>query len=157
MKPKVYIETSVISYLTAKPTRDLIVAAHQQITREWWESARPDLEQYVSDLVIDEASAGNEGAAGERRAILAGIPLLRLTDESRALANKLVDEGVFPEKAGADALHVAVAIVNGMDYLVTWNCTHIANARTRHVLARFADEQGYECPTICTPEELIEA
>jgi hypothetical protein len=157
MKPKVYRETTIPSYLMARPSRDLITAAHQQITREWWETRRQDFDLFISQMVIDEASAGDQEAAARRLEILATLPLLDPGDEAAELAQALIEHIPLPESAAADALHIAIAVVNGMDYLLTWNCTHIANAALRGKIEAVCRRQGFEVPIICTPEELLEA
>lgn len=154
---KVYLETSFIGYLTAWPRRDLLVAAHQQVTHEWWRTRRSGFELFVSQRVIDEAAAGDEEAARERLAVLAGIPLLDLNEEVARLAETLVSNGPFPEAAAADAVHVAAATVHGMDFLLTWNCRHIANAEMARAAAALCAESGYDIPVICTPDELMGA
>jgi predicted nucleic acid-binding protein len=156
MKPRVYLETSVISYLTSRPSRDLIVAANQQITQEWWQLRRQDFDLFISQLVIQEASAGDEHAAQQRLQAVADIPLLTLSEETVAFAEKLIKEGPMPQKAVEDALHIAVATLNGMDYLLTWNFKHIANATMRYKIERVCRLTGYEPPIICTPQELLE-
>jgi len=155
MKPKVYIETTIISYLIARPSRDLIVAAHQQITRDWWDLRRVEFDLFVSRLVIQEASAGDREAAQRRLAELDPIPLLDFTEDALSLARHLVYRGVLPGTAAEDALHIAVATVHGMDYLLTWNCRHIASARMRQAVGATCALRGYEPPVICTPEELV--
>lgn len=155
MKPSVYIETSVISYLTAKPSRDLIVAGHQQITQEWWAARRPRFELYVSQMVLQEAEAGDKDAAGRRMEALRDIPLLAISEETMYLAQRYLEKGPLPLKAAEDALHIAVATVHGMDYLLSWNCKHIANAEMRKAIVRISQACGYESPIICTPEELM--
>ena len=155
VKPKVYIETTIVSYLIARPSRDLIVAAHQQITREWWDLRRMEFDLFVSRLVIQEASAGDQEAAQRRLAELDPILLLAFTEDALSLAGDLARRGILPETAAANALHIAVAAVHGMDYLLTWNCRHIANARMRHVVEATCALRGYEPPVICTPEELM--
>jgi len=154
-RPKVYVETSVISYLTAWPSRDLIKAAHQQITREWWET-RERFEVYVSQIVLREASGGDSMAANARLSSLSGIPVLTAGPEASALAQQLLVQGSLPAKAAVDALHIAIAVVNGIDYLLTWNCTHIANAAMRIQIERVCRQSGYEPTVLCTPEELME-
>ena len=151
----VYVETTIPSYLTAWPSRDLVKAAHQQITREWWEE-RDRYALFVSQAVLREASGGDQDAASRRLKAVEGLPVLELNEEARALGRALVQEGPLPEKAALDALHIAIAAVNGMDYLLTWNCTHLANAPLRNKVERFCRQKGYEIPTICTPEELVE-
>ena len=155
MKPKVYIETTVVSYLTGWPSRDLIVAAHQQITREWWQG-RTRFDLYVSQIGIREAGGGDPEPAALRLKALEGIQVLELSSEALSLAKQLITEGPLPEKAELDALHIGIAVVNGMDYLLTWNCTHIANAAMRHMIEAVCRSMGYEPPVICTPEELME-
>ena len=156
MKPTVYLETSVVGYATSRPSRDLVTAGRQQITREWFIVAIRKYDLFVSQLVIGEVSAGNESAARERTAFLQGIPRLGVTEASSDLATELVRSGAIPSKAAEDALHIAVAAVHGVEFLVTWNCKHIANAATRQVIEHVCRMAGYEPPVICTPEELID-
>lgn len=155
MKPKVYLETTIVSYLTAEPTRDVVQAAHQRLTREWWDR-RERFDLFVSQTVITEAAGGNAEAASRRLAALDGIATLAVTAEAADLATQFVRAQAMPEKAAVDALHVAIAVVNGMDYVLTWNCTHIANAAIRDKIERTCREAGFEPPIICTPEELME-
>jgi hypothetical protein len=155
MKSKVYLETTIVSYLTAEPTRDVVHTAHQQLTREWW-NRRGRFNLFVSQIVITEAGGGNAEAASRRLAALEGIPSLAVTGEAADLAAQFVRAQAMPEKAAVDALHVAIAVVNGMDYVLTWNCTHIANAAIRDKIERTCREAGFESPVICTPEELME-
>jgi hypothetical protein len=155
MKPKLYLETTIVSYLTAWPSRDLITAAHQQITREWWES-RDRFDLFASELVTREASGGDARAAARRLEILEGIPVLSLTREATELAAELVSTGPLPEKSLADALHISIAVLSGMNFLLTWNCTHLANAVIRHRIEQIFRLKGYDPPIICTPEELTE-
>jgi hypothetical protein len=156
MKPKVYLETSVISYLASWPSRDLIVAANQQLTQEWWQVRRQDFDLFISQLVIQEASAGDEGAAQRRLQVVADIPLLTLSEEVVSFAQRIVREGPMPQGAVEDTLHIAVATLNGMDFLLTWNFRHIANATMRYKIERVCRLAGYEPPIICTPQELLE-
>jgi hypothetical protein len=156
MKPKAYLETTVVSYLTARPSRDLITAAHQQITQQWWETRRASFYLFVSPPVIQEAQAGDREAAARRIAALQDIPLLTLSEEATGLAQALIAPGPLPANAVIDALHIAIAAVNGMHYLLTWNCTHIANAAIRSDIEDVCRARGYEPPVICTPEELLE-
>lgn len=155
MKPGVYLETTIVSYLAARPSRDLVIVAHQQITREWWENKRDDFDLYAAQLVIQEASAGDAEAARKRLEILAPLPLLVVTPAAIALARSLTTNGPLPKKAGADALHIAIAATNGLDYLLTWNCKHIANAQMYTAVALKCRAAGFEPPVICTPEELL--
>lgn len=155
MKRKVYIETSVASYLTARPSRDLVVAAHQELTAEWWANHRERFELYISEIVLREAARGDESAAAKRLAELEGIDVLTLDDCARALARLFVERGLIPKKALEDAFHVAVATAQGMDFLLTWNCRHIANAEIVGRLEAACLELGYRMPTLCTPEQLM--
>ena len=155
MKEKIYLETTIVSYLTAKPNRDLVIAAHQQITQEWWEARRECFGLFISELVIREASAGDEVAAQRRLDALEEIPLLQLNEDSLYLAKELVQKGPIPQKAREDAFHIALATVHGMDYLLTWNCRHIANAEMHKGIASVCISLGYETPIISTPEELM--
>ncbi len=154
MKPKVYLETTIPTYLTAWSSRDLIKAAHQQITREWWEN-RAKFDLYISQIVIRESSGGDKDAAARRLEVLEGIQILEISEEAKALARDLVEHVPLPEKASLDALHIAIAVVSGMDYLLTWNCTHIANATLRNKIESICRSRGYEPPVICTVEELL--
>jgi predicted nucleic acid-binding protein len=155
MKPKVYVETTVISYLTAWRSRDLVMAAHQQVTEEWWRKCPGLFELVASELVVREASAGDPAAAQERLKALAAIPLLAITEPVADLAQKLIEGGALPEKAADDAFHVAVAVANGVDYLVTWNCKHIANATMRPRIEAVCRAAGYQPVMICTPDQLL--
>lgn len=151
----VYIETSIPSYLTARPNRDVRAAAWQQLTSQWWEQERPKYELFTSELVLAEAGAGDPGAAQQRLDSLQGIRELAISDEAKLLAARLVADGGIPLHAEADALHVATASVHGMDYLLTWNCRHIDNAATKPVVRSICAVAGYTCPEICTPLELL--
>lgn len=156
MKPKVYIETSVISYLTARPSRDILVAANQQVTHEWWQDRREKFDLYVSQLVEQEASAGDSEAVSKRQQALTNCGFLNITPEAVALASRFIEQNAIPKQAAEDALHVAVAAVNGMDYLLTWNFKHIANAAMRANVELVCRLNGYEPPVICSPMELME-
>jgi predicted nucleic acid-binding protein len=153
MKPRLYIETSIISYLTALPSRDLVRAAHQQVTHEWW-ALRAQFELYISEFVIDEVSAGDRVAAAKRLAALRSATLLNTTPGAVSLARDLVGRGDLPKSAIVDAFHIAIAAVHGMDYLLSWNCKHIANAAMRGRIEATCRSHGVEPPTICTPFEL---
>lgn len=154
-KPKTYIETTIVSYLTARPSRDLVQTAYQNITKDWWDR-RLAYDLRISQFVLDEATRGDSEAAARRLETLRGLPLLDLTDEAAALAVTLIANGGLPEKARVDALHVAVATVHGMTYLLTWNCKHIANATLRGRIQEICRFEGFEPPVICTPLELPE-
>jgi hypothetical protein len=157
VKPRVYIETSVISYLTARPSRDILVAANQQVTQEWWQNRRLDFELYVSQLVEQEASSGDADAVAKRLEILTGCSFLDIPQEAVELAERLVEQKAIARQAAEDALHIAVATVNGMDYLLTWNFKHIANATRRASVELVCRLNNYEPPVICSPMELMEA
>ena len=156
MKPKVYVETTIISYLAARPSRDLIVAGHQQITYEWWQTARPSFAAVSSQLVAREAGAGDSEAAAARLAFLTGLTLLEISEEALTLTQRLLQSKAIPQEFPEDALHVAVAVVNGIEYLLTWNYKHLANAGMRSKIEATCCELGYEAVVICTPEELME-
>ena len=155
MKSCVYLETTVPSYLTSRPSRDLIIAGRQALTREWWERRRDTFQLYISQLVVDEASAGDPTAARERLKAVQDLQLLDITPEVAELASSILASGRIPRKAATAAAHIAIAAVHGMDFLVTWNCVHIANATIAKALALICREHGCECPVICTPEALM--
>ncbi len=147
-----YVETSVPSYLTAWRSRDLVVAGNQETTKEWWDR-RNDFELYISEFVLQEASNGDSKAAEDRLKSLEGIPEIEITEEVAAIAEKLLLEASLPNKARIDALHIATAAIGGMDYLLTWNCAHIANPAFRFRIESVIRSFGYEPPIICTPQE----
>jgi hypothetical protein len=151
----VYIETSIVSYLAAHPSRDLVTAAHQQITHGWWQDRRSEFLIYASQVVLDEAAAGDPEMARKRMEILKDVPLLDVTPEVAELAATLIARLPLPERAGADAVHIAVTAYHGVDFLLTWNCSHIANAVLRPKIEKICREQGYSAPVLCTPEELV--
>ncbi|MGR3302684.1 MAG: type II toxin-antitoxin system VapC family toxin [Candidatus Scalindua sp.] len=155
MKKKVYIETSVISYYTSRPSRDLVMAARQQVTREWWEEMLQQFDTYISVLVIEEAKGGDPSAAEKRLDALTEIPVLKVSDEAGNLAEILVNSRTIPEEHSEDALHIALTTVNGMDFLLTWNFTHINNAQMKSEIIKVTERHGYECPVICSPDELL--
>jgi len=155
MKPKLYLETSVISYLTARLSSDLIVAAHQKITYEWWDNRRVEFDLYTSELVIEEAGRGDPQAAAKRLKSLEKISLLVLNQEIFNLADLIVTQQVLPEEAHADAVHISAAILFEMDYLLSWNCRHIANAERQRKIAQIIHQTGYNMPFLCTPEVLL--
>ena len=156
MKPAIYIETSVISYLTARPSRDIHTASQQNITADWWNLRRNDFALYTSELVYTEAARGDKQAAEKRLAIIKTMTELETTESAIKLAKALLIEGSLPSKAEIDAFHVAVAAIHGVDFLLTWNCRHIANAIKRPEIERVCRNMDYEPPVICTPIELLE-
>jgi hypothetical protein len=157
MKPTLYLETSIVSYYAGRPSRDLIVAARQQVTRDWWENQRRDFALYVSALVQQESQRGDPADVRKRQRALKGIPLLRITPEAEELAEALMQTGPIPREYPDDALHIAVASTSGMDFLLTWNFRHINNARMKPQVAGIVARFGYEYPVVCTPQELMEA
>jgi hypothetical protein len=155
MKSTVYVETTVISYMAASPSRDIVVAAHQQLTRTWWQR-RARFELFVSQAVVDEASRGDATVAKRRLALLDDVPVLALSGDVHEFAGRLLAAGAVPAKAALDALHIGVAALNRMEYLLTWNCAHIANASVRGKIEETCRRAGLRAPIICTPEELVE-
>ncbi|MHC9539188.1 MAG: type II toxin-antitoxin system VapC family toxin [Vulcanimicrobiota bacterium] len=156
MGATVYLETSVVSYLASKTSRDIIVLAHQQITRDWWASAPERFEMYISQIVIEEASLGDPEASQKRLSIIKNYPLLALNSKVEEVAALYIKELEIPPKALRDAVHLALASVHTMDYLVTWNCAHIANGEIIRKLINTNTNLGICTPVICTPEELME-
>jgi hypothetical protein len=156
LKAKVYIETSVISYLTAHPNNDIRAMANQNVTIEWWETQRRNFDLLISEFVVAEAGIGHPDAVKRRLAAIADIMELQATEEVRVLGQELIRRNALPANAEIDAYHVAIATVNGIEYLLTWNCTHIANAHTRPKIEATCRALGYEPPIICTPQELTE-
>ena len=156
IKPKVYLETSIISYLAARPSRDLVVAAHQQITTEWWDRSRRRFDLYTSELVAQEAGAGDPEAAARRLEFLAGLPSLIVNEEVMTLAIAFLDAKAVPQQAVEDSYHIAMAVVHGLDYLLTWNCKHIANATIQKRIGQICRSRGFELLAITTPEQLLE-
>ena len=151
----VYLETTFISYLVSRPSRDLLVAAHQQATQDWWIERRQEFECYVSQVVHDEAGAGDPEEAAKRMATIRGIGVLEVTAEAESLTTAILSSGAIPPQAVRDAAHIAVAAVSDMDYLLTWNCTHLANAQIIRRVSVVCNNEGYNMPLICTPEELM--
>ena len=151
--PRVYVETSIISYLSARRSRDVVVAAHQALTRRWWRGRR-DYSLFVSQTVADEAARGDRAASAKRLRALRGIPRLALNQPATELAAELIRRGALPRKAAVDAFHIAIAAEHEVDYLLTWNCKHLANARMRGTIEATCRSFGFTPPVICTPEEL---
>ena len=152
-----YLESTIPSYLAARPSRDLIVAGHQQITHEWWQEVRSDFDIHISQFVLDEISAGDPDAAARRLALVEGLPLLDITDEVGTLAHEYQNRLALPPAARLDVLHLACTVVHQLDYLLTWNCAHLANGRVIRRLQTINAELGRRTPIIVTPEELLEA
>lgn len=156
MKPSVYVETSVISYLTARPSRDLVMAAHQEVTHEWWHNRRAAFTLFYSEAVRDEASMGDAQAAAQRLALLSELSLLKIPAQAFDLANALVQATALPAKARVDALHIAIAAYERMDFVLTWNFKHIANAQSASKVRQVCESFGLVCPVLCSPLELLE-
>ena len=154
--PRVYIETSIVSYLRQRSSGQVVTAARQLLTRRWWESERFNFELVTSQYVIDEASDGDPQLAQERLESLDDIPLLQLGPDIDAIASEIMSRAILPSKAQVDALHIATAAHHGIDYLLTWNCTHIANARILPKIHRVLAEMNCFVPMICTPEEMLD-
>jgi hypothetical protein len=155
VKPKVYLETTIPSLLTAWPSRDLIIAADQQSTRDWWENRRQDFELFISPEVLGEAAQGDPEAARLRLEVLATLPVLAATQEVEELTRLILRTGLIPPRATRDAAHIAFAAVHEMDFLLTWNCRHIHNAMISRRLDETCAAQGYTMPVLCTPRELM--
>ena len=153
-KETVYIETSVISFLAARPTRDVVKLAKQEITREWWQRRRARFNLYISAAVVAEIKRGDAEAAKQRLTIIRGLPELDINDEVTYLYERLIADRAVPATAVADALHIAVAAVHGITYLLTWNCAHINNAIQKPKIRAAIVRAGYEEPIMATPEEL---
>ncbi len=152
---KIYIETTVVSYLTAFPSRDIIVLGKQEITHETWPLIADRFEPFISALVLQEISKGDANAASKRLDAVKNLALLGITAEAESAAALLLDKRAVPAEFPEDALHIAIAAVNGMEYLLTWNFSHINNAFTANMIRRTVEAAGYSCPVICSPEELI--
>lgn len=153
----VYLETSFISYLVARPSRDVIVAGHQQTTQQWWVSRRGLFECSISQVVIDEASIGDTAEVAKRLAIIRGLAIVDVTSNAEALTQAIMAAGILPSHAFPDAAHVAVSAVHKLDYLLTWNCKHLANAQIARRIGAVCEQLGYKMPIICTPDELMGA
>jgi len=154
MKQKIYIETSVISYLVARPSKNIVVAGHQASTKEMWKTL-DNYEPFISDIVIQEASKGDQTFAERRLKELEDFHVLRIDDEAKELAGKLIMGKAIPKKCPEDALHIAVTAVNGIDIIVTWNFKHINNPFTKMMVRQLIENEGYVCPEICSPDELL--
>ena len=155
VQPVVYLETSVVSYLAGRISRDLIAASRQEVSRDWWDRRREHYALRISALVLQEIGRGDRTVARDREQAVEGVPVLEITPEVQRLASDLVKGKAVPAKAPEDALHIALAAVHGADYLLTWNFRHINNAETKRTLTATIEAAGYECPMICSPEELM--
>ena len=156
MKFRVYVESSIISYLVARPSRDLVVAAHQQVTQDWWNQSGT-FELCISNYVVAEISSGDVALARSRIERTSGATMLKTSIDVEQLADRLIDEKCVPSKARLDSLHIAVCAIHSIEYLLTWNCKHIANAQTMRLIENCCAAAGYQCPRLCTPLELMES
>ena len=156
MKKRIYIETTVVSYLTAKPSRDIMIAGHQNATREIWPDLFTKYETYVSALLFVEAKRGDREQAEARLTAIQRFPMLDIDDEARSLADKIILRKGVPAEYPEDALHIAVAAVNGIEVIITWNFAHLNNPFIKKRVREIVEGEGYECPEICSPEELLE-
>jgi hypothetical protein len=152
----IYIETSFISYLASRRSRDLVASAWQEISHEFWDLHRGKFDLFTSELVVEECSMGDVGAVESRLAYLRGIPEVPIDEEVKILAATILAKGGVPQRAEIDALHIAVATVTGIDYLLTWNCRHLNNPVTKPRVRDICHSRGYTCPEICTPLEITE-
>lgn len=157
MKKKIYIETTVVSYLTATPSRDILIAGHQEATRELWTKLSSRYETFVSALVVQEAGRGDANQVQLRLAAISKFPMLDIDEEAQSLAEKIIVKKGIPFEYPEDALHIAVAAVNGIDVIITWNFAHLNNPFTRKKVRNIVEAEGYGCPEVCSPEELLEA
>ena len=151
---RIYIESTIPSYVVARPARDLLQAARQQLTKDWWDLKREKHELFTSQVVLDEIASGEAAMARQRLELVAQIKLLDLTDEANALTKEILGSGLLPADADRDAAHIALATVHEMDVLLSWNCRHIANAAIQARLRRLAEKAGFALPVLCTPDEL---
>jgi hypothetical protein len=156
MKPRIYVETSVISYLTARPSSNVLLFARQQFTRELWDLQSDRFEAWLSPLVLDEASHGDANAAAIRLQVCQGLPELEITDEAKAFAQQLIDTGAVPPTEPEDALHIALATVHAMDYIASWNFAHMVGPAAKFKLQNKISALGHKPPIIATPEEIFE-
>ena len=152
---RIYIESTIPSYIVARPARDLLQAARQQLTCDWWHRQRERHDLFASQIVLDEIASGDVEMAQKRLELVAQINLLDLTDAAKALTKDILRSGALPPEADRDAAHIALATIHEMDILLSWNCRHIANAAIQPVLRKLADAAGFTLPVICTPEELL--
>ena len=155
MKPKVYLETTIPSYLASRPSRDVIVAGHQKLTHEWWSNRRRAFQLYVSQFVLEEINLGDRELVEKRKRFVAKTEVLEPSTKALELAEALVQHKAIPKNASVDAAHISVATVHKMDYLLTWNCKHIANAEMIGKIEGVCQKLGYVCPVVCTPAELM--
>lgn len=156
MKQKVYIETSIVGYLSSRMSRDIVQASNQTLTEEWWHIHRRKFQLYTSQLVINEARSGDLEAANRRLVYLEDLLVLAYDDDCEKIAKHFLQPiGPIHPSAEADAMHIAMSTNYGVDFLLTWNCKHIANAAIEIQLQKIAQKLGYRLPMLCTPQELM--
>ena len=157
MKARLYIETTIPSYLVARPSKQLRLAADQESTQTWWENHRQKYDLFISEAVLEEAADGDADFAAKRLGVLEGLPRLRVTAEVGALVTRFLDDQIIPPAVAADAVHLALAVAHRMDLLLTWNCKHLHNPHLERRIVAACRELGYDCPVICTPAELLKS
>lgn len=155
MTETIYIETSILGHLTARPSQNVILIANMEITRQWWEDHKHKFDLYISQIVLDEVAQGDQEIANKRLELVKDFPLLNIDQSAKNLALTFLNQSNLPPKASDDALHIAIATIYELDYLLTWNCKHIANAQIQRKLAQISLDFGYKLPILCTPYELI--
>jgi predicted nucleic acid-binding protein len=155
MKESLYLDTSIIGYLTIRPNNNLITASNALITQNWWDTRRQNFVLYISEVVLEELARGDQEIAIKRLDLVNDLPLLEINESVEKLAQEFLIKSNLPPRAADDALHIALATFYQVDYLLTWNCKHIANAQIQKKLLQISIQSGYELPTICTPYELI--
>jgi hypothetical protein len=152
---KVYIETTIPSYYVARPSDNLIQAARQAMTRKWWDHGCSGLEAFTSQETLDEIGRGDQNMAMQRMDLMKDVRVLEISREATEMAAILISQNIIHENGLSDAIHISVATMHGMDFLVTWNCRHIANPYAQNRLRKVADDSGFLLPVICTPEEFL--
>ena len=155
MNSSVYLETTIVSYYCSRPNRDIIISARQQLTELWWDTQMKNYNVFISDLVLEESAKGDTDAASKRLDAISAFQILEIDEESAVLAKGLISKKAIPAEFPEDALHIAVAAINGMDFILTLNFAHINNAMNREKIMDIIDQFGLICPVICTPEELL--
>ena len=153
-KTTLYVETTIVSYIAARPSRDPFLFGCQQLTRRWWRQERGKFDLFTSSFVRGEASRGEMLMAKRRETLLKGIPDLELSDEVQSLATLILKKASIPPKAADDAIHIAMATVHKLDCLLSWNCRHISNLNTRRIVRAICAKEGYKMPELCSPYEL---
>lgn len=156
MKQRIYIETSIISYLTSNPSRDVVISANQILVKEWWEEHRNKFDLYISEIVYDESEKGDEKMAKKRLKLIEDLPFLDFEARAKDLAKEILKQDILPQKAAYDVFHISIATIHEVDFLLTLNCKHIANAFILRRVEKVCRDFGYEPPIVCTPQEILE-